>query len=114
MEQIGERIRIQRVIKGYSQEYMSYKLDISQSAYSNMERGITEISARRVCQIAEILEISPLALLPKPKYGTHIDLLSLRVTFYRLQNLWKRKFGKKKSLPNNDDDIHSDISKSRN
>ncbi|MGN6639523.1 MAG: helix-turn-helix domain-containing protein [Mucilaginibacter sp.] len=98
MNEIGELIRIQRVIKGYSQEYIANQLNMSQSAYSNMERGNTEISARRLCQIADLLEVPPLALLPKSKYGSHINLLSLKTEIHRLRTLWHRVFRKKKSL----------------
>lgn len=97
MEQIGERIRIQRVIKGYSQEYVANRLNMSQSAYSNMERGNTEISARRLCEIAELLEVPPLIFLPKSKYGTSINLLTLKIEIQRLQKLWRRVFRKKKA-----------------
>ena len=95
MNEIGELIRIQRVIKGYSQEYIANQLDMSQSAYSNMERGNTEISARRLCEIADLLEVPPLLLLPKSKYGSHIHLNSLKLELFRLQALWKRVFARK-------------------
>jgi transcriptional regulator with XRE-family HTH domain len=73
MENIGEKIRIQRLIKNYSQEYMAFALDISQAAYSNIERNETKITLERVFEIAEILEISPFELMPKPKNGTGIN-----------------------------------------
>ncbi len=70
MKKIGENIRIRRLTKGYSQEYMSFMLDISQAAFSKIERGESEMTLTRIYQIAEILEISPFTLMPKPKYGT--------------------------------------------
>ncbi|MGP2550132.1 helix-turn-helix domain-containing protein [Mucilaginibacter rubeus] len=69
---IGEKIRLERLAKQYSQEYMAWSLDISQAAYSKVERDETELTIRRIYQIAEILEISPFRLMPKPKYGTAI------------------------------------------
>lgn len=54
---IAARIRIQRMIKGYSQEYMASRMGISQNAYSKLERGETELTVRRFYEIAEILEI---------------------------------------------------------
>ncbi|MFD0764522.1 helix-turn-helix domain-containing protein [Mucilaginibacter lutimaris] len=73
MQSIGEKIRIRRIIKGYSQEYMAFMLEISQAAYSNLERDETEMTIRRVYEIAEIFEISPYELMPKPKFGSGIN-----------------------------------------
>lgn len=71
-QSIGEKIRIQRQIKNYTQEYMSWALEISQAAYSKIERDETELSISRIYAIAEILEISPFTLLPPPKYSIGI------------------------------------------
>ncbi|AOM75953.1 helix-turn-helix domain-containing protein [Pedobacter steynii] len=62
---IAAKIRVQRMIKGYSQEYMAFRLDISQNAYSKLERGETKLTVRRFYEIAEILEISIDSLLPE-------------------------------------------------
>lgn len=62
---IAAKIRVQRMIKGYSQEYMAFRLDISQNAYSKLERGETKLTVRRFYEIAEILEISIDNLLPE-------------------------------------------------
>ena len=85
---IGDEIRIRRLTKGYSQEYMSYALDISQAAYSKLERNETEMSITRIYQIAEILEVSPFELLPKPKYGTGINQDFINRTLRRIRNSW--------------------------
>ncbi|SEO79592.1 helix-turn-helix domain-containing protein [Mucilaginibacter sp. OK283] len=98
MAPIGENIRIQRTIKGYSQQYMAYALDISQAAYSKMERNETELSIRRVFAIAEILEISPYVLMPKPKFGTSIDLRNFLHTIYKIRRLWNKNISRKISL----------------
>lgn len=90
MDQIGERIRKIRTDKGYSQEYMAFKLNMSQSAYSSMERGVTEITSRRLCQIAELLEVPPTKFLPESKYSLHINLLTLTAEIRRIQKLWRR------------------------
>ena len=44
-----------RKSKGFSQEYMAYKLGISQSMYSRKERGKAAISNREYRLISEIL-----------------------------------------------------------
>jgi transcriptional regulator with XRE-family HTH domain len=78
MKDVGEKIRLQRVMKKYSQEYMAFMLEISQPAYSKIERDETELTIQRIFDIAEILEINPFILLPKPKHGSGI-----RLTYYR-------------------------------
>lgn len=55
---IGNRLRKLRELRNYTQSYMSIQLEISLSAYSKIERDETEISLKRLQQIAEILNIS--------------------------------------------------------
>lgn len=57
IKMIGEKIRKIRIIKGYSQEYMADLLEISQSAYSDIERGKTKINLERLRKVALILEL---------------------------------------------------------
>lgn len=68
--QLGNALRIQRVIKGYTQEYMAERLKLSQNSYSKLERGLTSLTVSRLYQIAEILEISVQDILPGAKPGT--------------------------------------------
>jgi transcriptional regulator with XRE-family HTH domain len=94
MKDVGEKIRLQRLTKKYSQEYMAFALDISQAAYSKIERDETELTIQRVFDIAEILEINPFTLLPKPKHGSGIRISYYR-TLTKLRKFWQRT--KKKS-----------------
>jgi transcriptional regulator with XRE-family HTH domain len=55
---IAATIRRQREAKSYTQEYLAYKLNISQNAYSKIELGYTKITVERLFQIADVLEIS--------------------------------------------------------
>jgi len=55
---VGQRIRFYRISKNISQETVSGELKISKAAYSNLERGITAISVKRLDQIATILNIA--------------------------------------------------------
>ena len=96
MDTIGNKIRIQRLIKNYSQEYMAFMLDISQPAYSKIERDETDLSLRRVYEIAEILEINPFSLMPPSKYNIGINYLKMRHYFHRLTNLFRKKIERKK------------------
>ncbi|AYL95304.1 helix-turn-helix domain-containing protein [Mucilaginibacter celer] len=88
---IGEKIRLERLAKQYSQEYMAWSLEISQAAYSKVERDETELTIRRIYQIAEILEISPFRLLPKPKYGTAIVGEYFWKMIAKICGLWQNK-----------------------
>lgn len=87
--EICERIRIERQRKGYSQEAMAFELNISQGAYSKMERGESEITAKRLCEIADILEINVMELLPKSKYGTGINLFGLKSAWRQFKSFFK-------------------------
>ena len=57
MKKTIEKIRITRLAKGYTQDYMSEKLDINQRTYSKLERGLIELTIKRLKAIAKILEI---------------------------------------------------------
>lgn len=60
---IGENIRKVRELKGYSQQYMADKLEISQRAYSTIESENNKIDTERLKSIAEILEVNAFDLL---------------------------------------------------
>ena len=54
---ISFRIRKLRESKDFSQENMANDLNITSSAYSKIERGITDPSIGRLAEIAKILEV---------------------------------------------------------
>jgi transcriptional regulator with XRE-family HTH domain len=64
---IAASIRKKRESKNYTQEYLAYKLNISQNAYSKIELGYTKITVERLFQIADVLEISATELLETEK-----------------------------------------------
>ena len=59
----GQKLRLVREFRNYSQEYIASKLGITQNSYSRIENNLTRISADRLKQLAEILNISVLELL---------------------------------------------------
>lgn len=59
----GEKIRQIRLSKGYSQENLADLLNISTTAYGDIERNKTELTISRANDIAKILEISVVDLL---------------------------------------------------
>ncbi len=59
----AEKIRLQRLQRGLSQENMADLLNLSTTAYGDIERGKTDLTLSRLAQIANVLAISPLILL---------------------------------------------------
>jgi transcriptional regulator with XRE-family HTH domain len=53
---IGNNIKKLRELRNFTQSYISDRLQMSLSGYSKIERDETDISVKRLEQIAEILE----------------------------------------------------------
>ena len=62
-ENTAEKIKKLRLIKGYKQEYMAYKMGITQTGYSKIETGETSITLERAATIAEIFAMSLVELI---------------------------------------------------
>ncbi|HMZ46597.1 MAG TPA: helix-turn-helix transcriptional regulator [Chitinophagaceae bacterium] len=62
---VGNKIKIIREIKNYTQEYMASELNISQNAYSRIELNKTKLTTALAEKIADILEVSLADLLSK-------------------------------------------------
>jgi transcriptional regulator with XRE-family HTH domain len=58
LNKIGDRIRVCRVEKKLSQENVANEIGISITAYSKIERGLTNVSIGRLEQIAACLDVS--------------------------------------------------------
>jgi transcriptional regulator with XRE-family HTH domain len=56
MKNIIEKIKKIRLQKGYSHEFMALELNISQVAYSKIEKNETKLTVDRLFKIAEVLE----------------------------------------------------------
>lgn len=91
MNNIGEKIRLERLAKNYSQENMAWELGISQPAYSKIERNETKITVAMIYQIAEILKVSPLKFLPAAKFGTGINHQWFLDTIRKISRVFGRK-----------------------
>ena len=59
----GQKLRLLREFRNYSQEYIAEKLGITQHAYSRIENNLTKLTAERLERLAVILNIPPLELL---------------------------------------------------
>ena len=58
IEAVASNIRNARLHRNYSQDYLAYKLNISQNAYSKVESGYTKVTLERLIIIAEVLEVA--------------------------------------------------------
>lgn len=63
-EKIGENIRKMRMSKDISQLAVAYSMNISQAAYSKIERGETEVKAKHLYELAAVLNVPIYDLLP--------------------------------------------------
>lgn len=55
---IGKRIKQARLKKGFTQEQIAEKLDVSIAFLSRVERGNSHINLRRLDEICNILDVS--------------------------------------------------------
>ncbi|SOD98755.1 helix-turn-helix domain-containing protein [Spirosoma fluviale] len=109
----AEKIRLQRLQRGLSQENMADLLNLSTTAYGDIERGKTDLTLSRLTQIANVLAISPLALLTDDVISAQVvetkseelvshELETLRLVVEKQQleldklrleaDYWKRKY----------------------
>ena len=56
---ILDKIRSKRLELQYSQEYMGYRLAVSQNGYSKLELNITRLSFERFLKVCEVLDLCP-------------------------------------------------------
>lgn len=110
---VAEKIRLQRLQRGFSQENMADLLGLSTTAYGDIERGKTDLTLARLNQIADALNVSPLALLTeeavpapvadvKPDDTAKHEVETLRLTLEKQQveldklrleaDYWKRRY----------------------
>jgi transcriptional regulator with XRE-family HTH domain len=57
-KQLSQKIKHLRELRNFTQSHMSQALGISIRAYSKIEQGATQLSVKRLFQVAEILSIS--------------------------------------------------------
>lgn len=59
----GEKIKMIREIRGFSQELMASKLDMAQNTYSRIENNQTKLTAEVLEKISKELGVSPVDIL---------------------------------------------------
>lgn len=60
---VSDKIRFMRKLKGWSQEQMAEKLEMSPNGYANIERGETDVQVSRLEQIAKIFGMDLMELM---------------------------------------------------
>jgi transcriptional regulator with XRE-family HTH domain len=56
---VGQKIKKLRELKNFTQEFMAKELNLSQSAYSKIESGETDIPYSRLEEVAQVLGMRP-------------------------------------------------------
>ncbi len=69
MEKICEKIRLVRTSRGLKQQDICNIIKITKPAYSNIERGITDLNFSRLEQIAQAFKLTPAELMTYPESG---------------------------------------------
>ena len=55
---IGERLKKARISKGFTQEQLAEKIDVSVAFLSRVERGNSHINLKRLNQLCRLLDVS--------------------------------------------------------
>ncbi|EHQ29306.1 helix-turn-helix domain-containing protein [Mucilaginibacter paludis] len=86
MKTLGKKIRLLRHQRGWSQEDVAKRLDISIPAFSKIETGITDINLSRLEQISILFDMTVVQLLTfndaeqEQKYSNELDSVSKRLS----------------------------------
>ncbi|WP_207533186.1 helix-turn-helix domain-containing protein [Desertivirga arenae] len=85
MKTLGKKIRLLRHQKGWSQEDVAKRLDISIPAFSKIETGITDINLSRLEQISKLFDMTVVQLLTfndseqQEKYVSELETITKRL-----------------------------------
>ena len=85
----GQKLRLLREYRNYSQEYIAEKLGITQNAYSRIENNQTRLTAERLEKLATILDICPLELLSEREPVIHFGDLPVPTPAPAREEHWK-------------------------
>jgi transcriptional regulator with XRE-family HTH domain len=90
MNTIGQKIRLLRRERGWSQEDVAKRLNISIPAFSKIETGITDVNLSRIAQLAALFKLSVVDLLANDRSTAtsayHEDLNQLNEKLRRREN----------------------------
>lgn len=97
---IGNRIRKERLLKGYSQEWLAAQLNVSQNLISDIENGKVDIRLGKLEEIARVLEINPWQLIEFEKgyYNNVVNNQAENATFNSSSNSEELLFAFKETI----------------
>ncbi len=78
MGNILDNIKEIRKGKGYGQEYMALKLEMTQAGYALWEKGDRELTYNNLLKIASILEVDVIDIITYPKKFVDISTISAK------------------------------------
>ncbi|WP_028297774.1 helix-turn-helix domain-containing protein [Olivibacter sitiensis] len=90
-DELGEIIRRKREDLRISQQAVAYALDISQAAYSKIERGETEVKVKHLYRIAAYLNLSVYELLPPSMASEVMGDYLLAPLVHRVREWWYQR-----------------------
>lgn len=79
--EIGQRLRLLRVERGLSQDWVAQHLGVSFQQVQKYERGVNRISAGRITQLAKLLKTTPNDLMA---WDSKISVTPIDVETYKL------------------------------
>ena len=66
-EELGRRIREAREAAELTQEELALRLTLSRASVANIERGNQRVALHKFVEIAQVLGVEPMRLLPRPE-----------------------------------------------
>lgn len=94
-DEIAATLRGLRAQHGYTQEFVAYKLGISQNAYSKIERGKTRMDIDHIYKLADVFQVPVTGFLPQPKASVGVNTTGLPEFLRRVQKLFSEALGRK-------------------
>ena len=85
MNTLGKKIRLLRHQRGWSQEDVAKRLDISIPAFSKIETGITDVNLSRLDQISRLFDMTVVQLLAatdpeaQQKHADEVEMLKKKL-----------------------------------
>lgn len=78
MGNILKNIKEIRKERGYGQEYMAFKLEMSQAGYALWEKGERELTYNNLSRIADVLNVPVIDIITYPKRFVDISTIPLK------------------------------------
>lgn len=77
---------------GYSHDYIAYELNISQAAYSKLERNLTKLTVERLFELSNILEVPAAELLKCDVKNNNEDSKGITPTNQSIEDGYLERF----------------------